>query len=658
MGNNGQINITFPDGSAKQYPKGVTSLDIAKSISRGLAEDAIVSRVNGVLVDLVRPLEIDAEVKFFKFSDEEGKKVYWHSTSHILAQAVEELFPGAKFGVGPAIENGFYYDIDCGNKFSEEDLKNIEGKMLEIAKRDLKTQREEMKREDAISFFQSKRPDPYKVEILEDIARNESVVSLYHQGAFTDLCRGPHMPTTAKLKFVKLLGVSGSYWRGDSNRKQLQRIYGVSFPKKSQLEEYLRLLEEAKKRDHRKIGAELELFTISPEIGSGLPIWLPNGAIIRQQLENFIKNEQIKRGYQVVYTPHIARIETYVTSGHYPYYKDSQYPPIDFEDETGKKEKYILKPMNCPHHFQIYKFRPRSYKELPIKLAEFGTVYRYEQSGELSGLLRVRGFTQDDSHIFCRQDQLMDEICKVIELTQYVSGAVGFDNIQTRLSFRDKNNLDKYGGKDELWERAEQDVKDAAVKMNLDYVIGVGEATFYGPKIDFMVKDALNRRWQLGTVQIDYVQPENFDMTYVGADGQKHRPVVIHRAPFGSFERFIGVLIEHYAGNFPFWLAPVQVIVLPITEHQIGYAEQVESVLKAKNIRVQLDLRSEKIGYKIREAENKKIPYMLIVGDKEKTNGTVSVREHKKGDTGSISLDEFVKKLENEFDPLKNFSIN
>ncbi len=653
LSNNENIKITFPDGSIKEFPRGNSSIDIARSISKGLAEDVLVAEVNGKLVDLAKPLNEDASVKFYKFGDDEGRKVYWHTTSHIMAQAIEELFPGAKFGVGPPIENGFYYDIDSEHKFLEDDLKKIEDKMLEIAKRDLKTEREDLKREDAIAYFKSKRVDPYKVEILEDIAKNEEFVSLYHQGGFTDLCRGPHMPTTAKLKNVKLLSVSGSYWRGDSDRQQLQRIYGISFPKKKELDDYLNFLEEAKKRDHRKLGAELELFMISPNVGGGLPIWLPKGAIVRQELEAFLKNEQVKRGYQVVYTPHIGNIEMYKTSGHYPYYKDSQYPPIDFTDETGKKEQYLLKPMNCPHHFQIYNHKPHSYRELPVKLAEFGTVYRFEQSGELNGLLRVRGFTQDDSHIFCRQDQLMDELCDVIDLTQFVSRSLGLNDIQARLSFRDPENKDKYGGSDELWEQAQKDVTEAAERMKLVCTTGIGEATFYGPKIDFIVKDALNRKWQLGTVQVDYVQPERFDMNYLGSDGAKHRPVVIHRAPFGSLERFVGVLIEHYAGAFPLWLSPVQVAVVTITDNQLEYAKEINDKLKVNKFRTELDDRSEKVGYKIRDWETKKVPYMIVLGDKEKESGKITVRAHKKGDLGTFELDNFIASLTDERDTKK-----
>ncbi|CAN5558746.1 threonine--tRNA ligase [soil metagenome] len=640
-----QIKIKFPDGNIREFDKGISAGDIAASISKGLAAEVLVAELNGAPKDMSAPINEDSELKFFKFGTDEGNKVYWHTTSHLMAQAIEEMYPGARFGVGPPIENGFYYDIDSEKKFSDDDLKKIESKMLEIAKRSLVPVREELPRIEAIEYFKSKRNDPYKVEILETIAKDEENVSLYHQGGFTDLCRGPHIPNTNMIKSVKLLSVSGSYWRGDEKRQQLQRIYGISFPKQKQLDEYIFNLEEAKKRDHKKLGQELELFMISQNVGSGLPIWLPKGAIIRQELENFLKGEQVKRGYEPVYTPHIGKIELYKTSGHYPYYKDSQFPPLEFEDEHGKKEQYLLKPMNCPHHFQIYNHKPRSYRDLPVKFAEFGTVYRYEQSGELNGILRVRGLTQDDSHIFCRQDQLHDEICNVIELTKYVAGIVGFDKLETRLSFRDPENKTKYGGTDELWEQAQNDIKNAADKMGLSYFIGIGEATFYGPKIDFMVKDSLNRRWQLGTVQVDYVQPINFDMTYTGADGQKHRPVVIHRAPFGSMERFVGVLIEHYAGYFPLWLAPVQVAVIPLTDRQRDHALKINDELKAANIRVYFDDRNEKVGYKIREAENKKIPYMLVIGDKEIEENNISVREHKKGDTGKYELKQFIENV-------------
>ena len=643
-----KIKITFPDGNSKEYDKGVSSMDIAKSISSGLANDVLVAEVNGKMKDLSSPINEDASIVFHKFDSDKGKEVYWHTTSHLMAQAVEELFPGARFGVGPPVQGGFYYDIDSSHKFTEEDLTKIENKMKEIAGRDLHPVREEMPRLEAIEYFKSKRDDPYKVEILETIAKDEDNVSLYHQGEFTDLCRGPHLPTTKKINAVKLMSVSGSYWRGDENRQMLQRIYGVSFPKDKDLQAHLDKIEEAKKRDNRKIGQELELFMISPNVGSGLPIWLPNGAVIRMQLEDFLKAEQQKRGYQPVYTPHIAKIDLYKTSGHYPYYKDSQYPPIQFEDETGKKEEYLLKPMNCPHHHQIYSHKPRSYRDLPVRLAEFGTVYRYEQSGELNGLIRVRGFTVDDSHIYCTEEQLMDELCDVIELTTMVFSTLGFKDFKTRLSFRDPENKDKYGGTDEMWERAEKDVKEAADKMNLNYFIGIGEASFYGPKLDFIVEDALGRPWQLGTAQVDYVMPDRFDLTYVGSDGQKHRPIIIHRAPFGSMERFIGVLIENYAGNFPVWLSPVQVEVIPVSESSNDYAEEVYATLKADNIRAELDTKSEKVGYKIREAESRKIPYMLVIGEKEKENRTVSVRKHKEGDIGVMALNEFMEKVKFE----------
>jgi threonyl-tRNA synthetase len=638
------IKISFPDGSVREFPKGTSAYKVAESISKRLADEILVAEVNGKGKDIHAPIDEDSSIILHKFDTDKGKETYWHTTSHMMAQAIEELYPGAKFGVGPPIESGFYYDVDSDKKFNEEDLKKIEDKIKEIAKRDLRLERKELPRTEAIQYFQSQRNDPYKVEILETIAKDEENVSLYTQNGFTDLCRGPHLPSTSKVKAVKLLSVSGSYWRGDEKRQQLQRIYGISFPKQKDLDEYIHNLEEAKKRDHRKLGQELELFLITQKVGSGLPIWLPKGAIVRQELENFLKQEQFKRNYEQVYTPHIAHIDLYKTSGHYPYYKDSQYPPINFIDETGKEDLYLLKPMNCPHHHMIYSSKPRSYRDLPVKLAEFGTVYRYEQSGELSGLLRVRGFTQDDSHIYCRKDQLLNEICDVIELTSFVFKTLGFQ-MSIRLSFRDKENMEKYGGTDELWDQAEKDVKEAADKMKLDYFIGIGDASFYGPKIDFIIKDAIGRKWQLGTVQVDYVMPERFDLTYTGSDGNKHRPIIIHRAPLGSMERLVAILIENYTGNFPLWLAPVQVAILPITDSQKDYALKIYDSLKAENIRVYFDDRNEKIGYKIRESETKKVPYMLVIGDKEKDSNTVSVREHGKGDTGKYELKEFTEKL-------------
>ncbi|MEJ5262188.1 MAG: threonine--tRNA ligase, partial [Ignavibacterium sp.] len=602
--------------------------------------EALAIKINGKVRELNVPINEDAEVKILTFDDDEGKEVYWHSSSHLMAHAIQSLHPEAKFGVGPAIENGFYYDFDINTQLSEDDLRKIEEKMMTIAGENHPFERVELPKEKAIEFF-SKKGDQYKLEILSELDDKNEVISIYNEGDFTDLCTGPHLPSAGKIKYVKLLSVSGSYWRGDEKNKQLQRIYGISFPKKKMLDEYLQKLEEAKRRDHRKLGKELEIFLITNTVGAGLPIWLPKGTILRETLENFLKEEQRKRGYLPVITPHIGNINLYKTSGHYPYYKDSQFPPIKFEDGN---EEYLLKPMNCPHHFQIYASKPRSYRDLPIRYAEFGTVYRYEQSGELNGLTRVRCFSVDDSHIFVRQDQLKDEVCNVIELIQVVFNQMGFKEFTTQLSFRD-DNVEKYGGDLSLWDKAQQEIKEAADMMGLNYIIEEGEAAFYGPKIDFMVKDALGRKWQLGTVQIDYVMPERFNLEYIGSDGQKHRPVVIHRAPFGSLERFIGVLIEHYAGEFPLWLAPVQVAVLPISQNYLDYAKEVYDLLKQNNIRAELDDRNEKIGYKIRDWETKKVKYMVIVGEKEKENKTVSVRQHREGDKGALGISEFIDKI-------------
>jgi len=632
------IAITLPDGTVRNVPSGSTGSDIALSIGKRLAEDALAVTVNGRPTDLHAPIQSDARIEVITFDSPLGRDIFWHSASHIMAQAIEELFPGSRFGAGPATEQGFYYDVASEHRFREEDLRLIEQKMLEIGKRDIRLKREEMKRSDAIAYFTSVRNDPYKVEILNDTLKEVETVSLYHQGSFTDLCSGPHLPTTAKLKAVLLTNISSSYWRGDSSRESMQRIYGIAFPSEKLLREHVARLEEAKRRDHRKLGAELDLFMLSPEIGSGLPVWLPKGAIIRSELETFLKEEQRKRGYLPVYTPHIGNIDLYKRSGHYPYYSDSQFPPLTYHDEDGKQEQYLLKPMNCPHHHLIYSSKLRSYRDLPIRLTEFGTVYRHEQSGELNGLVRARGFTQDDSHIYCRPDQLVDEICNAIDLTQYVFRTLGFSEVQTRLSMHDPANREKYGGTAEVWEQAEKDVREAAERMGIDYFIGIGEASFYGPKIDFIVRDALGRKWQLGTVQVDYVMPERFDLSYIGSDGQKHRPVVIHRAPFGSMERFIGVLIEHTAGNFPLWLAPVQAIVLPIAEDVHDYAKTVLAALLAAGIRAEIDMRSEKIGKKIREAEVGKIPCMVVTGQKERDTGEVSLRRHRKGDLGSFSV--------------------
>ncbi len=637
------ITIQFPDGKTREYESGITGMQIAESISRGLAKEALAISVNGEVWDLSRPITKNSTIQLHKWDSSEGKSTYWHSSAHLMAEAIEKLFPNTKFGIGPAIENGFYYDIDMEEySLTTEDLAKIENQMQEFAKRDVSYVREEVAWEKAVEFFKKKN-DPYKLELLNEFQGQQ--ISMYQQGNFIDLCYGPHIPSTGKIKYIKLLSIAGAYWRGNEKNKMLQRIYGITFPTKQELDDYLFRLEEAKRRDHRKLGQELELFLLTPKVGSGLPIWLPKGTVLRETLENFLKNEQRKRGYLPVITPHIGNLNLYKTSGHYPYYKDSQFTPIKVDEE-----EYLLKPMNCPHHHQIYSSKPRSYRDLPLRLAEFGTVYRYEQSGELNGLTRVRSFTVDDSHIYVRHDQLKEEMCNVIDLIQLVFKKLGFDDFKTRLSFRDPKNKEKYGGADELWERSEKEIKEAADEMKLDYFIGIGEAAFYGPKIDFMVKDAIGRTWQLGTVQIDYVMPERFQLEYVGSDGQKHRPVIIHRAPFGSMERFVGVLIEHYAGDFPVWLAPLQVAILPITTAQADFAKALEQKLKSENIRVELDDRNEKIGYKIREWEMKKVPYMLVIGEKEKTANTVSVRQHKKGDVGVIAVEEFITKIKNEIE--------
>ena len=635
------ITITFPDGAVRPYEREVTGQKIAESISAGLAREVLAISVNGETWDLSRPIESDASIRLLKWGDEEGRRTYWHSSAHLMAEAVEAMFPGTKFGIGPPIENGFYYDIDMGDhSLTGEDLEKLELKMEELAKRDVQYRREVKSWDDAVAYFKKKN-DPYKLELLDGLKGQQ--ITFYHQGNFTDLCFGPHIPSTGKIKAIKLLSVAGAYWRGNEKNKMLQRIYGITFPSKKELDEHLIRLQEAKKRDHRKIGTELELFLLTPKVGGGLPIWLPKGAILRETLESFLREEQKKRGYLPVVTPHIGNINLYKTSGHYPYYKDSQFSPIQVEDE-----EYLLKPMNCPHHHQIYLAKPRSYRDLPLRLAEFGTVYRYEQSGELNGLTRVRCFTVDDSHIYVREDQLRDELCDVIDLIQLVFNTLGFSDFRTRLSFRDPKNKEKYGGEDAMWEKSERDIKEAADMMKLDYSVSIGEAAFYGPKIDFMVQDALQRTWQLGTVQVDYVMPERFKLEYTGSDGQKHRPVIIHRAPFGSLERFVGFLIEHFAGDFPLWLAPVQCVVLPITDAQAEYASEVRKKLAESGARVELDDRNEKINYKIREWETKKVPYMLVVGEKERESRSVAVRRHKRGDLGTMSLDEFIARMTKE----------
>ncbi|HEX9657580.1 MAG TPA: threonine--tRNA ligase [Bacteroidota bacterium] len=635
------VNITLPDGTVREFEKGVTGRFVAESIGSNLAKAALAITVDGEVWDLSRPISKDSSVKILKWEDEEGKKTYWHSSAHLMAEAIESIFPGTKFGIGPPIETGFYYDIDMGDhSLSMDDLGKVEGKMREFATRDVPYVREVRSWDDAVAYFKKKQ-DPLKLDLLEGLKGEE--ITFYHQGGFTDLCFGPHIPSTGAIKEIKLLSIAGAYWRGDEKNKMLQRIYGITFPTKKELEEHLFRLEEAKRRDHRKLGAELELFLLTPKVGAGLPIWLPKGTILRETLENFLREEQRKRGYLPVVTPHIGNINLYKTSGHYPYYKESQFTPLKVDEE-----EYLLKPMNCPHHHQIYLAKPRSYRDLPLRLAEFGTVYRYEQSGELNGLTRVRSFTVDDSHMYVRQDQLKDELISVIELIQLVFNKLGFSDFKTRLSFRDPKNKEKYGGKDEMWEQSEADIKQAADASQLNYYVAVGEAAFYGPKIDFMVQDTLRRTWQLGTVQVDYVMPERFNLEYTGSDGQKHRPVIIHRAPFGSMERFIGVLIEHFAGDFPLWLAPVQCAVLPITGQQIDYAQKVHDDLKAANLRVEIDDRNEKIGYKIREWETKKVPYMLVLGEKEKINSTVSLRQHKKGDLGLFSMNDIITKFSQE----------
>lgn len=625
------ITITLPNGDARQYAAGVTGMEIAKSISDGLARNAVGIIVNDAPYDLSRPITTDATVRIVTFDNDEGKEIFWHSTAHLMAEALESLYPGVKFGIGPPIEQGFYYDVDLpdGIKLSVDDLPTIEAKMTELAKRDVPYERVEITWDEAVAYFTAKG-DEYKLELLEGL--KDSEITFYKQGGFTDLCRGTHVPSTGVLKFPKLLAVAGAYWRGDEKRKMLTRIYGISFPKKQMLEEFLTQREEAERRDHRKLGRELELFMITPNIGGGLPVWLPNGTIVRRRLEDFIKAELLRRGYVEVITPHIGNLNLYRTSGHYPYYSESQFSPITVEDE-----EYLLKPMNCPHHHQIYASKPRSYRDLPLRLAEFGTVYRYEQSGELSGLSRVRGFTQDDAHIYCTHDQLKDELVNAIELTQLVFTTFGME-VKTRLSIRDPKTPEKYAGEAAMWDQAEREIQEVAEAMGLDYFIGEGEAAFYGPKFDFIVRDAIGRKWQLGTVQVDYVMPERFDLEYVGNDNAKHRPVIIHRAPFGSMERFISILIEHYAGNFPFWLAPTQVTILPIADAHHSYANDIAAEFQAMGLRVHVDTRNEKINRKVAESEQKKVPYALIIGNKEIEANAVSVRKHGEGDRGSMPV--------------------
>ena len=634
------ISITLPDGSVRQYDKGISSMQIAQSISEGLARNVLAAEVNGQVWDASRPIEEDSNVKLLTWNDDAGKATFWHSSAHLMAEALEALYPGTKFGIGPAIETGFYYDVDFGDQeFSSDHFKQIEDKMLELAKAKEEFIRKPVSKADAIEYF-TEKGDEYKLDLIKDLP--DGSITFYSQGSFTDLCRGPHIPNTGFVKAIKLMNTAGAYWRGDETRKQLTRIYGVTFPKSSELTEYLRVIEEAKKRDHRKLGKELELFAFSEKVGMGLPLWLPKGTALRERLVNFLQRAQSKAGYEQVITPHIGHKNLYVTSGHYEKYGKDSFQPIKTPQEG---EEFFLKPMNCPHHCEIYKTKPRSYKDLPVRYAEFGTVYRYEQSGELHGLTRVRGFTQDDAHLFCRPDQVKEEFMKVIDLVLYVFSALGFEDYTAQISLRDPENKSKYIGSDENWALAESAIMEAAEEKGLKTVVELGEAAFYGPKLDFMVKDALGRKWQLGTIQVDYNLPERFELEYTGSDNLKHRPVMIHRAPFGSLERFVAVLIEHCAGNFPLWLSPDQFIILPISEKFEDYAKNLSDELKNSDIRGLIDFRDEKIGRKIRDAEIKKIPYMLIVGEKEAAEGTISVRKHGTGDLGSLTIEEFKQQL-------------
>jgi threonyl-tRNA synthetase len=641
------IKITLPDGSVKEFNEGASAMDVALSISEGLARNVLGAEVNGEIWDATRPFTTDSTLKLLTWNDTDGKSTFWHSSAHLLAEALESLYPGIKLGIGPSIENGFYYDIDFGDHtFTSDDFPKIEAKMKELAKQKNAYSRKDMAKADALAYYKEKG-DEYKLELLEDL--EDGSITFYEQGNFVDLCRGPHIPNTGHIKAVKLLNTAGAYWRGDEKNKQLTRIYGITFPKQKELTEYLELLEEAKKRDHRKLGKELELFAFSQKVGNGLPLWLPKGAALRSRLENFLKETQEEMGYLQVMTPHIGQKELYETSGHYAKYGQDSFQPIHTPHEG---EEFLLKPMNCPHHCEIYGHKPRSYKDLPIRYAEFGTVYRYEQSGELHGLTRVRGFTQDDAHIFCTPEQLKKEFQDVIDIVFHIFKKLKFDNFITQVSLRDPDDPDKYIGSDENWAKAEKAIIEATEEKGLETVVEYGEAAFYGPKLDFMVKDALGRSWQLGTIQVDYNLPERFELEYIGSDNEKHRPVMIHRAPFGSMERFIAVLIEHTGGNFPLWLTPEQYIILPISEKYQNYSENVSKYLNKHDIRGFIDERSEKTGRKIRDAEVKKVPFMLIIGEKEEASGSVSVRRHGGEDMGSMKLEEFVtyfkEKLEEE----------
>ncbi len=637
------INITFPDGSVREYESGVTGLQIAESISPRLAKEVLAIGVNGETMDLTRPIEGDASIVLYKWDDPEGKHTFWHTSAHLLAEALQELYPNIQFGIGPAIENGFYYDVDPGDDvIKESDFPRIEKKMQELVAKKEQLVRKSITKQDALKAF-GDRGETYKCELISEL--EDGHITTYTQGNFTDLCRGPHLPSTTPIKAIKVLSVAGAYWRGQEDRKQMTRLYAITFPKKSMLDEYLVLLEEAKKRDHRKIGKEMDLFMFSDMVGKGLPIWLPKGTALRLRLEDFLKKIQKKFGYQQVITPHIGNKQLYVTSGHWDHYGKDSFQPITTPEEG---EVYLLKPMNCPHHCMIYKNTPHSYRDLPFRCAEFGTVYRYEQSGELHGLTRVRSFTQDDAHIFCRPDQVKDEFMRVMDIIFIIFKALDFNNYEAQISLRDPNNTTKYVGSDEIWDKAEQDIIDACKEKGLQAKIEYGEAAFYGPKLDFMVRDAIGRRWQLGTIQVDYNLPERFELEYMGADNQKHRPVMIHRAPFGSLERFVAVLIEHTAGKFPLWLTPDQVAILPISEKYNDYADKLRSYFEDNDIRAVVDDRNEKIGRKIRDNELKRIPYMLIVGEKEESEGTVSVRKQGAGDEGCMKFEDFAKKINEE----------
>ena len=637
------INITLPDGTVKQVESGTTALDVAMGISEGLARNVLAAEVNGEVVDPQRAIQEDASLNLLTWRDEEGKRTMWHSSAHLMAEALEALYPGVKFWVGPPIENGFYYDVDFGeHTITDKDFPAIESKMMELAKQKNPYIRREMSKADAMAYFQSKG-DEYKLDLLEGL--EDGTITFYDQGNFTDLCRGPHMPHTGFVKACKVMSIAGAYWKGDETQKQLTRVYGITFPKKQELKEYLELLEQAKARDHRKLGKEMDLFHFSEKVGQGLPLWLPKGADLRMRLEAFLKEAQRKAGYEGVITPHIGNKELYITSGHYAKYGEDSFQPINTPAEG---EEYLLKPMNCPHHCEIFKSRPRSYRDLPVRFAEFGTVYRYEQSGELHGLTRVRGFTQDDAHIFCTVDQVKEEVGKVIDLVLYIFRTLQFDDFIAQVSLRDPENPGKYIGEDANWEKAEKAIQEVANEKGLTTVVELGEAAFYGPKLDFMVRDAIGRKWQLGTVQIDYNLPERFELEYVGADNAKHRPVMIHRAPFGSMERFVAILIEHCAGKFPLWLTPEQVKILPISDRFNEYAERVSKVLENHDIRALVDDRSEKVGKKIRDAELEKIPYMLILGESEANEGTVSVRRQGEGDLGGMSVEAFADHIKSE----------